>query len=97
MTKTISIATTILNQIPVSLQRALGVRDVLDIGNGIQFRITGTRTVWVTVKLTAGDLYDVKAFTLRSFNETVRFEAHDVYADTLVDILDRIDRGLIVL
>lgn len=97
MTKTISIAATILNQIPVSLQRALGVRDVLDIGNGIQFRITGTRTVWVTVKLTAGDLYDVKAFTLRSFNETVRFEANDVYADTLVDILDRIDRGQIVL
>jgi hypothetical protein len=92
-----STAATILNQIPVSLQMALGVRDLRNLGNGIQFRITGTRTVWVTIKHNAADLYDLKCYTVRSFNETIRFEATDIYADTMVELLDAMDRGQIEL
>ena len=92
-----STAATIVNQIPASLRMALGMRDLRNLGNGVQFRITGTRTVWVTVKHNARDLYDLKCYTLRNFNETVRYEAQDIYADTMVDLLDAMDRGQIEL
>jgi hypothetical protein len=96
-TQTPNTATTILNQIPAGLRIALGLRDTMDLGNGVQFRITGTRTVWVTITHNAADLYNVKAFTLRSFNETIRFEATDLYTDQMIAILDQMDRGQIEL
>lgn len=92
-------ANTIIDQIPAMLRMALGVREVRNVVNGVQFRITGTRTVWVTIKHNSLDLYDLQCFTVRNSgrNVTIRFEASDVYAEEMVALLDRMDRGEIVL
>lgn len=93
------IANTIISQIPASLRMALGVRDISGFGNGVKFRITGTRTVWVTVRLNSMDLYDLQCFTVRNSgrNINVRYEATDIYAAEMITLLDQMDRGQIKL
>jgi len=97
------IAKTILNQIPMRLQFALGIRDIFLLADGLRFRATGTRAVWVDVTLNAADLYDVNVYTKRKKKgdwiptATTRFAAQDVDAAQFIDILDRMDRGAIVV
>lgn len=97
------IGRTILAQIPMALQMALGVRAVFLIDKGLRFNITGTRAVYVEITLNAADLYDMVAYTLRRPRgdflpvRKVRYEAQDIDARQMVDILDQMDRGLVVL
>jgi hypothetical protein len=96
MTST-AVAQTILKQIPASLHMALGIRDKRYDATSITFKITGTRTVWCEIKLNDADLYDIRCYTTRKFEQTTRYEISNAYADQMVEILDRMDRGQIEL
>jgi hypothetical protein len=97
------IGRTILAQIPMGLQMALGVRAVFLIDKGLRFNITGTRAVFVEITLNGADLYDMVAYTMRKPRgeflpvRKVRYEIQDVDAGQMVDILDLMDKGAITL
>ena len=76
---------------------ALGIRDKRYDATSVTFKITGTRTVWCEIKLNDLDLYDIRCYTVRKFEQTNRFEASNAYADQMVEMLDRMDRGQIEL
>jgi hypothetical protein len=98
------IARNILDQIPNWLRFALGIRERYIISKGLRFTITGTRRAIIEITLDEGtDLYRLIAFTERRKKgeriptRTIRYEADGIYADQMLETLDRIDRGQITL
>ena len=98
--RSLEIARNISRQIPKGLQMALGIREKWAMDSGLQFKMTGTRAVIVEVTYTpASDLYDVVMYTQRMDRKTyiakrtTRYEASQIDAGQLVQILDLMDRG----
>jgi hypothetical protein len=91
-------AQTIYQQIPFWTKAALGMRDFMYDENTLYFKMTGTRAVRASVRYNAAsDLYTLRCWTVRNLTETVRYEANEIDAGQLVQILDMIDRGRIEL
>lgn len=66
MTTTPQIAQTIIDQLGRRTLFMLGAKNLLDLGNGLQFRIRGSgRVNTIMIELDAGlDLYDVKFYKI---------------------------------
>jgi hypothetical protein len=97
-TATNNTAQTIYEQIPFWVKAALGMRDFMYDENTLYFKMTGTRPVRASIRYNAvSDLYTLRCWTVRNLTETVRYEANEIDAGQLVQILDMIDRGQIVL
>lgn len=98
MTSSTEVATTISNQIPRWLKMALGYRDPVATETGLRFRCRAGCSLLVDIDLHEGwDLYNVTVRTNRKPNYNVRYEANLVDVETMVDILDRLDRGRLLV
>lgn len=90
----LTVARTILNQINTIDPRALmawGAKDYVGSSNSIQFTVGGM-TRWkgkVIVKLNGSDLYDVRFFRSRGVKILENVTATDIYAEDLVNIIDK--------
>lgn len=90
----LTVARTILDQIktidPMALM-AWGAKDYVGSSNSIQFTVGGM-TRWkgkVIVKLNGSDLYDVRFFRSRGVKILENVTATDIYAEDLVNIIDK--------
>lgn len=90
----LTVARTILDQINTIDPRALmawGAKDYVGSSNSIQFTVGGM-TRWkgkVIVKLNGSDLYDVRFFRSRGVKILENVTATDIYAEDLVNIIDK--------
>ena len=89
-----SIAQVILSQIKAIdgwAMSAWGAKDLVNIGNGLQFKTSGM-TPWkgqVAVTYDEGaDLYNIKFYRIRKANVIVDKEIKGVYAEDLVSMID---------
>lgn len=87
------IAETIQNQIPRWLRLAVGYRFPSTTEKGLRFQVRGRSTYIVEVDFDRGsDAYDVRVSTKGARARTF-YSVEQVYADDMVEIIDRIDRG----
>lgn len=98
------IATQIIAQIPIRLRVAVGFRKAHVIHRGVRCLVTGTRPVTLEIVLDEGnDLYDMYAYTERRnrktgcTDRTMRYFVEGICAEQMVQTLDLIDRGEIML
>lgn len=96
----LTIARTLSGQIPGWLKMALGFRNAVALPDGLQFDVTAGKTYRVVITLNALDLYEVRILKIGRRSKTNPFpipqtvaEYLNVYADQMVEILDRLDRG----
>ena len=90
-----TIAQTILSQIKTLDGRALwawGAKDLVNTGNGLQFKVGGLAKFkgQVLVKLNDSDLYDIEFFKLRKGEVKVITALSDVFAEDLVATIDSV-------
>ena len=91
-----NVAQTILSQIKAIDARALwawGAKDLVNTGAGLQFRVGGMAKFkgLVHVKYNAGaDLYTIEFSKVRKGLPTVVNSVSDVYAESLVNEIDRV-------
>lgn len=86
-TKDPQIARTIVSQLGNLSLSMMGAYNILDLGNGLSFRIKGSRSInYIAIELDASDTYSVRTAKIgRSPNFKVSNDdtAADVYADSL--------------
>lgn len=88
-------AQVILSQIKSLDPRALfawGARDLVDTGGGLKFKTSGLTAWrgWVWIKYNqATDLYDIDFFKIRKLAVVNSGSATGIYAEDLVDVIDR--------
>jgi len=88
----ISIAATIRSQINFNDTRntmyLLGAKNLVDHGNGLSFRIRGSKRVnYIKITLNGMDLYNIEMGKIWGAKYTVVYEIEDVYNDMLHDII----------
>lgn len=100
----LQVARTINQQIPAWLHAALGVRDRIALESGLRFKMTGTRPVTTEITYDRGsDLYDMQVYTIRmnrkefTYKRTVRYEAKQIDAFKMIELLEMMDGGYIEL
>lgn len=90
-TATVRVASTIIEQLGGAARVALRVRDIVATERGVMFRVGTTRgrMVKAIIDLNAWDLYDIRVLDIhgRTFDVTTRYEATNVYADVLADVV----------
>ena len=85
----------ILSQIKTLDPRALwawGAKDLMNMGDGLKFKTSGMTPYkgYVYVKYDAGkDLYEIDFFRIRKLEAIYDKKVEDVYAEDLVNIIDR--------
>lgn len=75
---------------PLALM-AWGAKDLINMGDGLKFKTTGMTPYkgYVYVKYHEGkDLYEVRFFRVRKLEVKVDKIVEDVYADSLVSVID---------
>lgn len=78
----------ILAQIGNSELNNVGARDIVDLGDGVMFRIgIGNPPYKAIIKLNASDTYDIEIGYTRNFDWTITYQVSDIYADQLGEIL----------
>ena len=94
MTNKIGITRTIISQLGGSgrLNAMIGAKDFLSIEHGLSFKFTAkakNKSNYIKIILNGNDLYDVTFGYARGFNYTVRSEHSDVYAESLIQLIER--------
>lgn len=88
-----TIATVIRDQIKTIDAMALwawGAKDLIDLGDGLQFKSSGMVT-WkglVSIRLNGKDLYDVEFGRVRKFEYKSVKKVNDVFAEDLVNVIE---------
>lgn len=88
-----TIARTIIEQLGNGTLYMLGAKDLLDLGDGLSFRVRGSRRAnYVEIRLTPADLYDVsirKIGRAPSYRVTEVCDAKGIYCDQLHELIER--------
>lgn len=86
-----TIANTILNQLGGGRFAAMtGAKNLLDLGNGVQFRVgrNAKRVTHVRITLDPSDTYSVQFHNVRGHNVKLLGQFSDIYADMLVELFE---------
>lgn len=88
-----SIASTIRQQIMALDFWALGAwgaKDMVNIGNGLRFKVNGTKMKhsFVEITLNASDLYDIRFYKIWGVKITRDEKVTDVFVENLVEVID---------
>ena len=83
-----SVAKIISQQLGNKALFMLGAKSLLDVGNGLSFRIRGSRRVnYIKIILNASDLYDVEFGKVWGHNYKVVDSFDNVYCDGLHSLI----------
>ncbi len=89
-----SVGKTIYQQIGHRTFFMLGMKNGLDLGNGLSFRIRGSKAVnYIKITLNALDLYDMEFGKVWGHNYKIKAEHKNVYADMMHKLI-RQETGL---
>ena len=87
MTSNPIIASTIIDQLPRMAFTMMGAKDLVDMGNGLRWRVgrNAKRVTHVQVTLNASDTYDVATYrsTKRGLDYVLMADVRGVYVDAL--------------
>jgi hypothetical protein len=94
----VEIANTIIDQIPNWLKLAVGYRNPVATETGLRFECRAGCQLIVDIDLDRGaDLYNFTVTTKRAAgNGKVRYHAEGIYVDTMVELIDQLDRGVLL-
>lgn len=85
-----TIAQTIIRQLPRTAFAMMGARDLLDVGNGIQFKpgANARKVSAIRIVLEADDTYTVEIYRGRGLRMAIAETHVNVYADNLAPVLE---------
>jgi hypothetical protein len=87
-----NIASTIIDQLPRAAFTMMGAKDLVDMGNGLRWRVgrNAKRVTHVQVTLNASDTYDVATYriTKHGLNVELLDDVRGVYVDALRRVIE---------